>query len=259
MNTVTYILLVGQLIAQYAYIPFSTTSELSVKIQTSLDEIIQHVNDNQDIYSWSAESYPRWWPFNYKQISSFLSHDAISNNRIDHFAKYLGTDEDILEKLDTDKIRVKKYSWDVNVNKNGEKYQFPEQFDLRKIQKNSCKSINQIRDQGKYDNAWAVASASAISDIVCIHAFINSGKYDSNYDASAKELLSCCPNQLSRNGVGNIKWAFEYWATKGIPSGSNYFEQSGCKPYNFPPCLSEKYSSNFIVSKHRQIREYMQR
>ena len=237
----------------YIYIPFTSTSELSEKLQKSLDEITQNVNDHQDIYSWNAESYPRWWSFDYTKISTFVSHDAVSNNRVDHFAKYLGTDKDLLEQLDYDKIRVKKYAWDENLNENGEEYEFPEQFDLREVYKNDCETISQIRDQGKYGNAWAVAPASAISDLVCIHAMKASGKFEKKYNSSAKELMSCSPHLLRGNGneVGNIKWAFEYWATEGIPSGGDYFEQSGCKPYHLPPCLSEEYSSNFVCLKYR--------
>lgn len=233
----------------YVYIPFANTTEHSfANLKTSLDEITEHINDNQDTYSWNAESYQRWWAFDYTIISKLVSHDAISNNRVDHFAKYLGTDEKTFAQLDYDKIRVKKYAWDENVDKNGEEYEFPTEFDLRKLYEKECKSINKIRDQGNCGNAWAVASASAISDLNCISILKTSGKFEKTYDASARELMTCSPNLLGANGceLGNIKWAFEYWATEGVPSGGDYFEGTGCKPYSLPPCLSEKYACNFI-------------
>nr|CAI5823015.1 unnamed protein product [Callosobruchus analis] len=92
----------------------------------------------------------------------------------------------------------------------------PEEFDARKKWPN-CESIKEIRYQGHCGSCWAVASASVMSDRICIHS---NGK--DQVRISALDLLSCCEECSDATGGckgGYRTPAFRYWETTGIVSG----------------------------------------
>ncbi|KRY00101.1 Cathepsin B, partial [Trichinella pseudospiralis] len=90
-----------------------------------------------------------------------------------------------------------------------------------------CKYIGFIRDQANCGSCWAVSSASAMTDRICIGN--NATKQPL---LSEEELVSCC--KICGNGCdgGYIDKAFIYWATRGIPTGGPYGSTNGCKPYS---------------------------
>ncbi|RCN47320.1 papain family cysteine protease [Ancylostoma caninum] len=107
----------------------------------------------------------------------------------------------------------------------------PESFDARKHFKNCSSIISYIRDQSACGSCWAVSSASAISDRICIQL---NGKI--KIQASDTDILACCQDcGYGCNGGWTIR-AFEYLRSEGVVSGGRYKEQGVCKPYAFYPC-----------------------
>nr|CAH7730635.1 unnamed protein product [Callosobruchus chinensis] len=99
------------------------------------------------------------------------------------------------------------YHWDLG-------QPIPEEFDARQKWSN-CESIKEIRDQGNCGSCWAVSSASAMSDRICIHS---SGKNQERI--SALDLMACCEEcSVGICEGGFLTTAFRYWATTGIVTG----------------------------------------
>jgi cathepsin B len=108
----------------------------------------------------------------------------------------------------------------------------PKQFDARR-QWPKCPTITDIRDQGSCGSCWAVASAAAMTDRVCIHSNAKQHFYFSDDD-----LLSCCKNCGAGSGCdgGVLKEAWLYYNNTGVVSGGSYNSDQGCRPYEIPPC-----------------------
>ncbi|CAD5207346.1 unnamed protein product [Bursaphelenchus okinawaensis] len=106
----------------------------------------------------------------------------------------------------------------------------PEHFDAREKWP-ECKSIRTITDQSSCGNCWAVSSASAISDRICIGSH---GK--KQVIISAQDLTSCCPFCGAGCFGGDMRTAFHYYARYGIVSGGAYNDNETCRPYPFAPC-----------------------
>lgn len=108
-------------------------------------------------------------------------------------------------------------------------YPLPKKF-LAGVDKwEGCESMREIQDQGHCGSCWAVATASVISDRICIGA---GGK--SQFRASAYELMTCCENCKGKGKTdackgGHSSMAAIFYKTNGIANSS-------CKPYPYERC-----------------------
>nr|QOV03097.1 cathepsin B3 [Mahanarva fimbriolata]UJP31643.1 cathepsin B3 [Dermestes maculatus] len=108
----------------------------------------------------------------------------------------------------------------------------PKTFDARKKWPN-CMSLKQLRDQGDCGSCWAVASAAAFTDRLCIAT-----NASWNGHLSAEEVLTCCKTCVDTVGCegGYDDRAWLYFKTHGIVSGGDYGSKEGCQPYKKQPC-----------------------
>ncbi|XGW24109.1 hypothetical protein V3C99_005936 [Haemonchus contortus] len=107
----------------------------------------------------------------------------------------------------------------------------PESFDAR-TQWPQCSSLRHIRDQANCGSCWAVATASAISDRICI-----SSNGRRRVHVSATDILSCCGRQCGRGCSGGFPIeAWRFFARNGSVTGGDYRATGCCRPYPFHPC-----------------------
>uniref|UniRef100_A0A4D5S578 Putative cathepsin b endopeptidase n=1 Tax=Ixodes scapularis TaxID=6945 RepID=A0A4D5S578_IXOSC len=106
----------------------------------------------------------------------------------------------------------------------------PESFDARE-KWSHCNSIHLIRDQSSCGSCWALGTAEAISDRVCIHS---KGKIQVNI--SAEDLIECCHTCGAGCEGGYPAAAWKYWKKSGLVTGGLYGTNDGCKPYSLAPC-----------------------
>ncbi|RCN47357.1 papain family cysteine protease [Ancylostoma caninum] len=130
----------------------------------------------------------------------------------------------------------------------------PESFDAR-THWPECRSIGTIRDQSSCGSCWAVSSAEAMSDEICVQS--NS---TIRVMISDSDILSCCGVSCGYGCQGG--WpieAYKWMQRDGVVTGGkyrqkvmlhktmatlrrlNYFEKLNslkkvCKPYAFYPC-----------------------
>ena len=105
----------------------------------------------------------------------------------------------------------------------------PTSYDARDEYK-SCKSLTHVLDQGPCGSCWANASASAMSDRICIHSNQKKQTY-----VSPANLMQCCHICGQGCDGGFMYQAFIYWDTVGIVSGGDYGDdEETCQPYPFP-------------------------
>uniref|UniRef100_A0A7I4XTT3 Pept_C1 domain-containing protein n=1 Tax=Haemonchus contortus TaxID=6289 RepID=A0A7I4XTT3_HAECO len=107
----------------------------------------------------------------------------------------------------------------------------PENYDLRAIWPN-CSSLFTIRDQANCGSCWAVSTASAISDRICIAT-----KGEKQVYISASDIVTCCTTQCGSGCNGGWAYkAWEYFVEDGIVSGGHYHSKGCCRPYPLHPC-----------------------
>lgn len=106
----------------------------------------------------------------------------------------------------------------------------PESYDARTAFP-KCASIQEIRDQGNCNAAWAFAAVSAMSDRICI-----SSNQSDQRRLSAKNLISCCTSCGSGCSGGYAAQAWKYWKDTGIVTGGPYGDTKTCQPYFLPKC-----------------------
>ncbi|VDM63114.1 unnamed protein product [Angiostrongylus costaricensis] len=112
-------------------------------------------------------------------------------------------------------------------------------FDAR-IKWPHCPSISYIRDQSQC-SCWAISSAEAMSDRVCIASHGNK-----TVELSADDIMSCCFECGSGCDGGWPISAWQYFVEMGVVTGGLY----GTKvfpPYEIPPCgihKNETFYSN---------------
>ncbi|CAH8826928.1 unnamed protein product [Trichobilharzia szidati] len=99
----------------------------------------------------------------------------------------------------------------------------PKYFDARSHWKN-CSDIQQIHDESQCISNWAIASAKAISDRICIKSH---GKIQVNL--SVHNLISCCGTCGHGCHNGHASFAWHYWKSNGLVT-------EACQPYIFPHC-----------------------
>ena len=106
----------------------------------------------------------------------------------------------------------------------------PSKFDLRSEYSN-CSSISKVYDQANCGSCWAVASASTISDRICI----NSNGLKTPLISST--ILTCCCLTCGSGCEGGYPLnAFKWWKTVGLPTGGDFNDTNTCSPYFLPPC-----------------------
>ncbi|EYB95957.1 hypothetical protein Y032_0154g2962 [Ancylostoma ceylanicum] len=113
--------------------------------------------------------------------------------------------------------------------------ELPKRFDARDHWP-KCKSIGMIRDQSGCGSCWAVSSASAMSDQLCVQS--NS---TINPIISDTDILACCGVSCGNGCKGG--WpiqAYSWMKRHGVVTGGKYEQKDVCKPYVFYPCGKHK-------------------
>ncbi|KAE9418660.1 hypothetical protein Angca_010212, partial [Angiostrongylus cantonensis] len=103
-------------------------------------------------------------------------------------------------------------------------------FDAR-TQWPHCPSLSYIRDQSDCGSCWAISSAEAMSDRVCIASHGNK-----HVELSADDILSCCTDCGDGCDGGYLLKAWKYFASTGVVTGGRYGTKNACRPYEIPPC-----------------------
>ncbi|KAK7584068.1 hypothetical protein V9T40_005031 [Parthenolecanium corni] len=105
----------------------------------------------------------------------------------------------------------------------------PAEFDSCQAWPECQELISMIHDTGLCGSDWAVATASAFSDRLCI---ASKGTIVRNLSA---EDLSCCHFCGHKCEGGSPELAWRYLMTDGIVTGGSYQSKEGCKPYTIYP------------------------
>jgi len=114
-------------------------------------------------------------------------------------------------------------------------YLIPPSFDAR-TQWPNCTTIGQVRDQGNCGSCWAISTAGAFGDRLCV---ATNGSF--NQLLSIDELTFCCGKSCGNGCFGGIPYkAWEYFINHGVVTGGNYGTSDGCEPYRIKPCFNEK-------------------
>ncbi|XGW24253.1 hypothetical protein V3C99_005998 [Haemonchus contortus] len=106
----------------------------------------------------------------------------------------------------------------------------PPSYDPRDVWKN-CTTFY-IRDQANCGSCWAVSTAAAISDRICI-----ASKAEKQVNISATDIMTCCRPQCGDGCEGG--WpieAWKYFIYDGVVSGGEYLTKDVCRPYPIHPC-----------------------
>lgn len=199
-----------------------------------------HINDGQGLFSWEAEEYSRWSFFNKQSIPQYFSMPGINYDDLSHFAKFFKQAKDIPNELDFDNLEIKTF-FDENKD-----HKIPKNYDLRKMFP-ACKHVKKIYDQGTCGCSWAISTASAISDRICVASSLAGSMNDKQ--VSSAELMTCCHDcKYNDNGcIGGIpKKAYQYWVDFGLPTGGEFGDKDVCKPFPYLSCFSKKTDGNFL-------------
>lgn len=117
----------------------------------------------------------------------------------------------------------------------------PENYDVREAFPECSSIIKEVPDQANCGSCWAIASASVISDRLCIKSH---GKIKSL--VSSSHIISCCKNCGGCKG-GLPSSAFDFWITSGVVTGGKFSDNKTCKPYFLKPC--DHYSKREIFGE----------
>jgi len=94
--------------------------------------------------------------------------------------------------------------------------------------------IGLIQDQSACGSCWAVSTTSAMSDRLCI---ASNAKIQTSL--SALDLMACCNFCGYQCQGGYPDEAFYQFTYNGIVTGSNYTDDTLCKPYPIAPCTQD--------------------
>ncbi|VDO84408.1 unnamed protein product, partial [Haemonchus placei] len=103
-------------------------------------------------------------------------------------------------------------------------------FDARTHWPN-CSSLTHIRDQANCGSCWAVSTASALSDRICI-----ASNGEMQMHISSIDFVSCCNSCGFGCDGGWPIAAFDFYTYEGAVTGGDYGAKDGCRPYPFHPC-----------------------
>ena len=175
-------------------------------------------------------------------ISSILSYYDIENHKkiVSYINNLRTTWKANLNKIDISSILSKNYKQKELTILSERKYFYasrsylPDNYDLRK-EYPKCDSIKEIYDQSNCDSSWAISSAQAISDRICIYT---GGNLQTRI--SPTHIISCCPNCGLGCEGGNAATAFIFWKEGGIPTGGKFGDKKTCKPYFLKPDMDNE-------------------
>ncbi|KAI1725178.1 papain family cysteine protease domain-containing protein [Ditylenchus destructor] len=172
-------------------------------------ELVDYVNRNQDL--WTAKRNPKFQAMSENMIRRMMGVKYANNMEMDR----------------------KEYANTTHLN-----IELPKNFDAREQWPN-CRSVKSIRDQSNCGSCWAFGAVEAMSDRICI---ASGGKIQ--VSLSAADLISCCEFPCGFGCWGGMPlFAWKYWVSDGIVTGSNYTVKQGCRPYPFPPCNTHNYTN----------------
>ncbi|KIH65194.1 papain family cysteine protease [Ancylostoma duodenale] len=107
----------------------------------------------------------------------------------------------------------------------------PASFDAR-THWPECTSIGTIRDQSACGSCWAVSSAEAMSDEICVQS-----NRTIRILISDTDILACCGISCGYGCRGG--WpiqAYKWMQREGVVTGGKYRQKNTCRPYAFYPC-----------------------
>lgn len=129
----------------------------------------------------------------------------------------------------------------INLKEIEDNYDPPASFDAREKWDN-CRNIGKIWNQAACGSCWAFATATSMTDRLCIH------KKETYFPVSPEDVLSCCTTSAwivfeeqcgdCENG-GFLEDALDYFVNKGVCSGGTFGENDTCKPYSIDPSLTD--------------------
>ncbi|PIO71036.1 papain family cysteine protease, partial [Teladorsagia circumcincta] len=103
-------------------------------------------------------------------------------------------------------------------------------FDAR-VQWANCSSLFYIRDQANCGSCWAVSTAAAMSDRICI-----ASKGAKQVLISAQDIVSCCHEcGYGCDGGWPIR-AWQYGVEEGVVTGGHFGRKDCCRSYEIHPC-----------------------
>nr|CDJ92675.1 Peptidase C1A domain containing protein [Haemonchus contortus] len=170
--------------------------EVSLEAQTlSGEPLVAYLRKNQDLFEVTSDPTPNF--------EERIMNIKFANEKLNYEVK-----DDLEPELD-----------------------IPSNYDPRIIWAN-CTTFY-IRDQANCASNWAVSTAAAISDRICIAT-----KAKIQVNVSATDILACCPTPKCGEGCGG-GWstrAWEYFIDEGVVSGGEYLTKGVCRPYPIHPC-----------------------
>uniref|UniRef100_A0A915MYP5 Peptidase C1A papain C-terminal domain-containing protein n=1 Tax=Meloidogyne javanica TaxID=6303 RepID=A0A915MYP5_MELJA len=116
---------------------------------------------------------------------------------------------------------------------------FVTDFDARTNWPRCKDAINNVFAQADCDSCWAVSVASAYTDRYCIQRALknlNTSSTDPHFRFSALDIMSCTyPLQDGCKAGGFPVDAWKFIQKKGVVTGTDYYQNNGCRPYPYEP------------------------
>lgn len=203
--------------------------------------LVDELNSDKST-GWKADYNTRFHNSNIDEIKQLL---GVAEDYNEVFEERLAKDQAKGEKPENLKLKINGYSEYNNYYYNTKNYlknqkpvELPENFDSREAWPKCAEIIDRIEDQSLCGSCWAVSSAAAFSDRVCI-----ASKGEIKQALAADDLLSCCTGCGYGCTGGYPYRAFDYITRYGIVTGGHYADNSTCLPYPFPPCTGSKRSN----------------
>lgn len=117
----------------------------------------------------------------------------------------------------------------------------PANFTASQKWPNCQQKIERVFDQSYCGSCWAVSTANAMTDRLCIQSNGADTRWIAPQDVL--EYGSVLPNGC--NG-GSTVYAHNAFLSRGFATGDGYMSTIGCKSYQFPPCTDPSWSSQTV-------------